>query len=423
MRPATLGLLCGVGLGLVSCGGDPNSFLIKLNNLPDSTRSVQVSATLAGKAATATQNVTDPLDEFGVVLDSGAEGALELGIQALDSDGCSKATGTAAFTLPTSFQNTTVSLTSQTPRKCGALPACAANTACAIASRPQTNTLQAFWAVTSQDIWGVGNSGTIIHFDGTSWSVVAPPTGFMFDLNGIWGSSANDLWAVGQAGSLLHYDGDKWKEQVSPTGQTLFGVWGLGPQEVYAAGDSLTAGSQGAVLRYNGTSWTSISNSGIPNYRLNAIWADNTGSKLIYVCGVSGSLARYDGNSWDIITSGTAATLHGIWGTSDHTVFAVGDNGKILRIRYSEGAAAGWTSIPNVPTSTTIWAVRGDSSSGVVYATGNNGVVLRSDAPYDSFVAQSSNTAATLFASTPTSMGLVWLGGLGGYLGIVDMRP
>lgn len=426
MRPITLGLLCGVGLGLVSCGGDPNSFLINLNNIPDNTQSVQVSAKLGGKAAQETRSITSPLDRFGVALDQGASGQLVLDIQAIDPDGCSKASGTAAFDLPTGFQSSTVSLALLSPRKCGALPACAANTVCTVPGKPQglTSTLQAFWAVSPQDIWGVGNSATIIHYDGTSWSVVAPPTGFQFDINGIWGSSATDLWAVGQAGSLLHYDGSKWRDLTtsSPTGQTLFGVWGLGSKDIYAAGDSLTTSSQGAVLHYNGASWSSISDIGIPTGRLNAIWADNTGSTLVYVCGVSGNLARYNGTTWDLITSGTAATLHGIWGTSDHTVFAVGDNSKILRIRYSDGPGAQWNPISNVPSSTTLWAVRGDSG-GAVYATGNSGVVLRSDPPYDTFVSQTGSTSFSLFALTPTSTGLVWLGGLSGYLGFLDSRP
>ena len=47
--------------------------------------------------------------------------------------------------------------------------------------------------------------GGIYYYNGSSWGLqTAPGCG---DLNGIWGSSANDIWAVGDSGTLLHYGG------------------------------------------------------------------------------------------------------------------------------------------------------------------------------------------------------------------------
>ncbi|HMA96459.1 MAG TPA: hypothetical protein VKP30_27425, partial [Polyangiaceae bacterium] len=37
-------------------------------------------------------------------------------------------------------------------------------------SRLPTNTLNAAWGSSADDVWAVGEVGTILHFDGTQWS-------------------------------------------------------------------------------------------------------------------------------------------------------------------------------------------------------------------------------------------------------------
>ena len=66
---------------------------------------------------------------------------------------------------------------------------------------------------------------------------------------GTWGSSANDVWAVGLAGTILHYDGTSWSPVSSPTAETLWSVWGSAPDDVWAAGGN------GTLLRWNGEAW------------------------------------------------------------------------------------------------------------------------------------------------------------------------
>ncbi|MBC7897944.1 MAG: hypothetical protein H7066_21160 [Cytophagaceae bacterium] len=63
-----------------------------------------------------------------------------------------------------------------------------------------------FWGTGASRIWGATVGGTfgpgaVVHYDGTTWTIVARD-----DLNhhGIWGHSASDLWAVGENGVILH---------------------------------------------------------------------------------------------------------------------------------------------------------------------------------------------------------------------------
>ena len=59
------------------------------------------------------------------------------------------------------------------------------------------------------DVWAVGDNGTIIHWDGATWkeSVAAFQVNKKKpDLHGVWGSGPNDVWIVGD-GVALHHTG------------------------------------------------------------------------------------------------------------------------------------------------------------------------------------------------------------------------
>jgi hypothetical protein len=49
--------------------------------------------------------------------------------------------------------------------------------------------------------------------------------------------------------------------------------------------------------------------------------------------GTSGTILRYDGQAWTAEESGTAIALSGVWKSSDGAVWAVGQDGTMLRRR------------------------------------------------------------------------------------------
>jgi hypothetical protein len=84
-------------------------------------------------------------------------------------------------------------------------------------------------------VWAVGTIGTILHYNGTTWSSVS--SGTTQSLRGVWGTSASDVWAVGGSGTILHYNGTSWLSVTSGTRtQTLFGTWGTSSSNVWAVG-------------------------------------------------------------------------------------------------------------------------------------------------------------------------------------------
>jgi hypothetical protein len=169
-------------------------------------------------------------------------------------------------------------------------------------------------------VFTVGDSGTILRYDGTGWSAVPSPT--TDNLNGIWRYSASHGFAVGDSGTILHYDGLNWLTIASPTTNTLNFVWGFSDQYAYAVGDD------GTVLFYNG-SWTIPMPPGTFPVTLNAIWG-SSGSDIFFI-GDSGYIAHFGGSyPGGVMDSGTTENLYDVWGSSGVDVFTVGANGTIL---------------------------------------------------------------------------------------------
>jgi hypothetical protein len=60
------------------------------------------------------------------------------------------------------------------------------------------------WASSDSSIDAVGDSGTITHFNGSSWTVSTNNNGTA-NLRAIWGSGPYNIYAVGDNGTVLHY--------------------------------------------------------------------------------------------------------------------------------------------------------------------------------------------------------------------------
>ena len=99
---------------------------------------------------------------------------------------------------------------------------------------PQGNSLYSVWGSGTNNVWAVGASGTILHWDGSAWTSAL--SGTTNHLIGVWGSGASDVWAVADSGAILHWDGSAWTSVPSGTTNFLRSVWGSGASDVWAVG-------------------------------------------------------------------------------------------------------------------------------------------------------------------------------------------
>ena len=71
----------------------------------------------------------------------------------------------------------------------------------------------------------MGAGGTILFYDGTSWTAQASgTTGFLFGVSAL---DESHVWAVGAGGTILFYDGTSWTAQESGATDGLQGVSAL----------------------------------------------------------------------------------------------------------------------------------------------------------------------------------------------------
>jgi len=186
--------------------------------------------------------------------------------------------------------------------------------------------------------------GMIWHFNGSSWE--AQGSGTTRYLWAVWGSSPSDVFAVGDSATILHYDGSNWSQQPAARITGVWGsdalsirdVWGSSATDVFAVGlDSRNSGRSGRVpfspiWHYDGTTWTQAAVGGC---FLLGVWESSSANGFA----VGDGFFHYDGAAWNNQvpgnctlpdTSGASFTgvtvrgFTGVWGSGPADVYTVG---------------------------------------------------------------------------------------------------
>jgi hypothetical protein len=151
--------------------------------------------------------------------------------------------------------------------------------------------------VGDDDVWIAGRDGSshglVIHIVGASCTTyVQSTTGTFTD---IAVSGPNDVWLA--RNGVTHFDGQAFT-QSDATSATR--VWAVGATDVYAA----AASSSSTTLRHwDGTSWTTVPVNGSPGIYT----ATGTAANDLYIGGIQGSdaiLLHWDGATWTTLFEG-----------------------------------------------------------------------------------------------------------------------
>jgi hypothetical protein len=103
------------------------------------------------------------------------------------------------------------------------------------AAEPFTATTPPFSAVfgsSQTNVWLVGSS-FIFQLVGTTWVPTSPTTA---TLTAGFTTGPTDVWVAGTGGALLHFEGTTWTTLQSGTTQDLDGVWASSPGGAWAVG-------------------------------------------------------------------------------------------------------------------------------------------------------------------------------------------
>ena len=210
-----------------------------------------------------------------------------------------------------------------------------------------------------QGLFAAGQLGCIYRFGGSEWTL-------HYELHldvtilGMWGTGPDCIYAVGDEGLILHFDGLRWQRMPSGTQSALYGLWGLERDRLLAPGDF------GLMLRYNGSEWTEF-NVGTESF-LYSVWGDSLTN--IYAVGLSGTLAHFNGQRWQQMATRLREDLLSVSGSLAAGAYAVGTRGCVLRLENGQ-----WDSEPSGSDAglRAVCATQG----GTVYAVGDRGTILR----------------------------------------------
>jgi len=156
-------------------------------------------------------------------------------------------------------------------------------------------------------------------------------------ITGVWGAGPERLWAVGNDGLILERGQDGWQFWGLPEARVfLSGVWAADPCDVFVSGDSST------VLHWDGLSWqverhlehvesvpSMQSLHGVPD---GPLWGVDE----------AGSIWLRDGGAWVEDFDRPLQHMNAVWALDDEHVWAVGNDGLIL----FRDASGEWTEQP-----------------------------------------------------------------------------
>jgi hypothetical protein len=258
--------------------------------------------------------------------------------------------------------------------------------------------LNAVWGSAADDVWAVGTNGTILHGDGSAFTVAKTESEGLTDIYmGVWGSSRSDVWVLGSkyplhstgfvAGSTVFDDrpGSSWSDFDSTSGRLWTGV--SAGTNVFVAGEPSRrfGGANASFWSFadgaGGGTWTAMAACTgdapcIPSVR--GSWAAD--ANAIWAVGFNGQAYFFDGTEpanaarWVAQNSNTRADLEAVWGSSAGDVWAVGAYGTI---RHTAQGASTW-SVVESPTTANLHAVWGTSANDV-WAVGDSGTVVHFD--------------------------------------------
>jgi len=232
---------------------------------------------------------------------------------------------------------------------------------------PQGNQLLSVGGNADNNIYAVGQAGTIVHFDGVNWS--AQPRINVPVLIDVWVSPTGQVFMSGgdeaAHGLVVHGTGAPWTIDTIPPYSLARAIWGASDTSVFVINDAFR------VVKFNGTSWAEIGN--LPVNQVQDI--EGVSSQLVYVAGgvqagqnTAGAIFRYDGVNWTQVYQGFTSIM-GLWVAPDSSVYALGRGQNCTSsVLHSNGAA--WDTVATLAAD--LFSIHGRTPQDI-YAVGSCG--------------------------------------------------
>ncbi|MHB2149323.1 glucosyl transferase [Calditrichota bacterium LG25] len=195
------------------------------------------------------------------------------------------------------------------------------------------------YSFSSNDVW-FSDGAELIHYNGYNFkqdcSINTLLTG---RINKIWGTSSSDLYVVGNSGLIAHYDGQKWQRIESGIPINIRDIWGAKTENnkfqiiaLASNGGQIPQGKKLLLIQNNTVKYLNdseldmslaaiwfkperkyyIGGAGLfESYGINASWQEDKSQPLLYIsgirgqslndivlCGGYGHLSHFNGLNW-----------------------------------------------------------------------------------------------------------------------------
>jgi hypothetical protein len=193
-----------------------------------------------------------------------------------------------------------------------------------------TGYLGTIWGISPDDIWMATNiKGMLYHFDGTIWELFDTGTEQLFSK--FWGAAADDIWAIGDQGSLLHWNGESWSVE-DKTFYYLDDIHGVSETDIRVIGcyDFYYPPFYkfGVVLRWDGTEWEI--EDGWLNPDMSCIWG--AAPDDFWIGGNGMAMYHWDGKQWKIFDFDNKWHVYDMGGTSGTDIWGCGAAGTLVHM-------------------------------------------------------------------------------------------
>jgi hypothetical protein len=250
---------------------------------------------------------------------------------------------------------------------------------------------RSIYAFDDGKIW-MGSSGDKIAIleNGIQTNQFCLPASVAMSINRIWGKNSNNLYIVGNSGKIAHYQNGIWQQISSGTDFPLIDIYSEDGNEIYISG-AYTPETKGVLLKGNSNGFSVMINSEIINENelfqklygeLASVWIDE--NNIVYTGG--NLLFRYKNNEWNYETSlpenyigGNPGTYYrgfitSIRGNSSNDYIIAGDRNTL---KHFNGVNWQQIGLPYSPSSPIIWgSVKMKNNTAVAVGLKNNSAYI-----------------------------------------------
>ncbi len=250
---------------------------------------------------------------------------------------------------------------------------------CWLAPTPQGNTLRAVSTTKTGTSFAVGDHGAVLRSGEGGWKALALPkrvdgdgTDRYRNLRAVHAVADDDVWIAGELGALLHFDGVSFTQTGPESAKDAenIAIWAAAKDDVWVA-------SRRSVWRYDGTSWTEMLSASIGDVPATLVGLWGSGPDDVWVLGATTTGAvrtwHFDGTNWgsdpvpdvsnDLAPAGAPVAISGTgrgqpWLAFEYRVVARTEEGTyrtLYEIAYPDRSAASALTSLRVRSAEGVW--------------------------------------------------------------------